>query len=427
MSRLETLFESASAPAQSYQKPAVTGPEFSRDPSLNRILSQPMYFEGIPQRVADMADAFHKAIQQARKSSFVDDGTWDFATTGFGATLGQLTNDLAIAGHTVDRRRDHALSSTAFNSLLRQWQHAHTGPEGRAEVLTTLRKWYQMVKAMADNPASDECAPAYARYAGYLDQFCTQLEARLQQGPDADVAQPTVTNTLDVDPTEGLLEESAQPSSFSRALNHTTSDKDFVGAVTWLMQNRSGSVWTGDLINLISGLEDLAGVLRNGTKAGPVFIGALSRKQARDLADVLDDVSSDAQGTLLAGMTKALQETGLWGGAPEDARESSTPRTVGQLVATFSYRDLRNNMLYALSDEGGRAVHRSFGLIAKALAEAASRIERKVLLVELDAEQRATLVDSLIHTSQELERDFGKLKTAFSKVKYYDDPIVTPE
>lgn len=427
MSRLNSLFESATTPGQTYQRQAPSVTRYGEDPSLNRVLSTTGYYDNFPERVSAVAELLHRTVQQARRESRSSHVVWDFATSGLGGLMTQLGQEVAVAvsGDPVIRDQSGtALSGPVEKGLVRRWVDSLKGTEGRAELLRTLRQWQATVQALADDPASDELAPVYAKYASELGSFCDQLQKRLTSGPDTVVAQPDFHNTLDIDPFEGLMEEGGEPRGFRQALNHRTPQDALTNAVTWLMQNRSGSVWTSELITLISGLEDMANTLRAGKGAHDLLVGTELRPGiATPLAAGLEDVSGAAQANLISGLTRALKQVGLWKSAPESARLGSAPRTVGTLVSGFDYQHLRDNLIYALTDEGGRAVHRSYAQVVTALEEAAKRIESGTLLVGMGGEDRASLVDALLVTAAKLARDFSGLKRAFGTARLYDRPL----
>lgn len=428
MTRLTSLFESTNAPSQQYQRPTERKAHYENDPSLHRVLTTAKYYDNLPSRVSAIATLLHRTATQARRETQSADLVWDFTVSGLSGLMTQLGQDMAIRASGDPLVRDQsgtAVSGQVVQNMTRRWTDAVKGPEGRAALLQTLRQWQSTVQALADNPASDVLAPAYAKYAEQLGAFCTKLQTVLTQGPDTVLAIPSHSNMLDLDPFEGLLEESGEPATFRNALNHKTPQEALTNSVTWLMQNRSGSVWISTLISLISGIEDFASALRAGKENHPQLAGTSLRAGiAAPMASVLEDVSSDAQTALLTGMTRTLKEVGLWKSAPASARNDSTPRTVQTLVDGYDYRALQSNLIYALTDEGGRAVQRSFLMIAQALEDAGKRAERGALLVELNGEDRAELVDALLRTATRLRKEFGRMKSAFSPARLYENPLI---
>lgn len=419
MSRLNNLFESAATPGQTYERQPLVAVTYERDPSLLRVLSQPEYFEGLPQRVSAIAGLMHSAAHSARRDSPMSPEIWDFAVTGLNGLMTQLTQKLALAGHTADHEVPTALSLTAQRSLLQQWKGMFNGSEGRQALIQLLTQWCTTVKLLGDDPASDAAAPAYTDYAEQLEAFTQHLTRALQNGPDAELVVPTLFNAVAVDPYEGL-DESMEPRNFEHALNHKTPQEAMDNAVTWLMQNRSGAAWTGELLNLLSGLDDIAAYLQGRDS---IFRGGLSSKVARKLSAGLEDVASTAQSALLSGLTKALEESGLWNTAPEAAHTAQTPRSVERLISNYDYQVLRGNMVYALATEGGQALHRSYSLLAEALSTAAHKLEKKALLPELTAEQRADYVDALLITASTLDKELNKLRILFSNYDLFASPL----
>jgi hypothetical protein len=419
MSSLYSLFESTSAPSQTYAKQPLLTQRFERDPSLRRVLVQKEYFDGIPQRVSVIGHLMHHAAQKAQIKSGAAPLVWDAIITNLATIMTSFDQELAIAGHLTDQTIPSKPTVAVQGDLLGLWTNLLKERANHKKLIAVLELWCTTLSDLANDPASDQFAPAYFNHAQSLTKFCQSLGKTLEKAPDAEITEPTFANSLgDELAGSSAIDEAATPRSFNKAMNHDVTQEDASRAVAWMVSNTSGAIWSGELLNFMSSLEDVAEYVQD-MNADSMFSGELNGKASRKIATSLNFVSTAAQRTILTGLTKGLREAGVWDNTPSEASDREMPASLARLFNDYDYLDLRDNILFALASVGGKAMFDIYNKVPTALHDAAKAIDAGKLVTELSETERSRYEAALILTASKLERALQPMRVMFSNLDMY--------
>jgi hypothetical protein len=423
MSRLHSLFESTSSPSQIYARQPLLTQRFERDPSLKRVLVQKEYFDGIPQRVSVIGHLIHQAVQKAKTKSGAAPNMWDAVIGSMASIMASFDQDLALAGHLTDHMIPSMPTVTVQGSLISLWSNLLKDRTNHKALVSTMEIWGRTVNDLAEDPASNQYAPAYTKHAEALQAFCGSLANLLKSAPDAEIVEPTFANTLSDKLAESnATDEAATPRNFTKAMNHNDTQKSVSDSIAWMIDNTSGALWSGELLNFMSSLDDVADYIKD-MNYDSMFSGELDGKTSRKIATSLNYVSTAVQRTLLNGLTQGLREAGVWEEPPADASYGNMPANLSRLFNDYDYLDLRDNLLFALASVGGKSLITMYSKVPVALLEAASAIETGKLLAGLTDNAKAQYKDALTQTARKLEQALQPIRQTFNQVGMLTDQV----
>lgn len=419
MSRLTNLFESSNSQTQTYAKQPLLTVRFETDPSLRRVLVQEEYFTALPQRVLGMANLLRSAAQKAYSSSDTSPRLWDHIIGTLSGINQALEQSLAIAGHVSDPSVTSKPSLVVQKSILVTFRMSLQSRKKNDELLEILTLWYKLVEELADDPASDAFAPSYTQYAEKLKHFVQSLATTFKNKTAVDLALPTYANTLG---DEILSENDQRPRNFMKALNHEDSQQTVTNALSWLVENTSGAVWTGEVLNFVSSLEDVSEYLQNMDQDS-MFSGELNSKTARKLATSFTFAGNAMQRVLMTGLTADMEKAGIWDNPPTDATDKDVPNELKRIFNDYDYLSLRDNILYALATKGGYAAVELYNKMVRSFVETAMLVKTGKILTSLDVSERMNCVKALDQTGTKLERVLSQLSSTFKQVGLLETPL----